>query len=143
MNRMSELLFGLSWWMPFAALVAILSIIAEIGFRLARAGQRESSTKRGTEQVSVVMGAILALLGLLLAFTFGMVEARFSARRALVLDEANAIGTTYLRATLLPEPQGANVRALLREYVDVRLTANGPHAIDKAIQRSGKMHTLL
>ena len=68
------------------------------------------------------MGSILGLLAFFLAFTFGMAGSRFESRRQAVLDEANAIGTTYLRARLLPEPQRTESAKLLREYVDVRIS---------------------
>jgi hypothetical protein len=65
--------------------------------------------------------ASLGLLALLLGFTFSMALTRFDTRKQLVLDEANAIGTTYLRAQLLPNPARKEVSNLLRRYVDVRL----------------------
>jgi hypothetical protein len=65
--------------------------------------------------------ASLGLLALLLGFTFSMALTRFDTRKQLVLDEANAIGTTYLRAQLLPDPARKEVSNLLRRYVDVRL----------------------
>ena len=72
-----------------------------------------------------MVGAMLGLLAFILAFTFGLVAARFDTRRQVLLDEANAIGTTYLRAGMLPE-QGEKIRALLRDYVSVRLNAVRP-----------------
>src|SRR6185369_12534948 len=71
--------------------------------------------------IGVIQGAVLGLLGLLLAFTFSMAAERYNARRALVLNEANSVGTTYLRASLLPDAHQAPVRDLLQRYVDVRL----------------------
>jgi hypothetical protein len=64
---------------------------------------------------------MLGLLAFLLAFTFGMAASRFELRRELVLDEANAIGTAYLRAALVPEPHRTEIRTFLRDYVDSRL----------------------
>ena len=64
---------------------------------------------------------MLGLLALMLAFTFSMALSRFEARRDAVLNEANAIGTTALRARLLPEPQRSETLKLLREYVHIRL----------------------
>jgi len=61
-------------------------------------------------------------LAFMLAFTFGMASTRFDTRKSLVLDEANAIGTTYLRAAMLPERRD-EVRDLLRDYLDTRLEA--------------------
>ena len=60
---------------------------------------------------------LLGLLALMLAFTFSMALTRFEARRDALLNEANAIGTTALRARLLPEPQRSETLKLLREYV--------------------------
>jgi hypothetical protein len=72
----------------------------------------------------------------LLAFMTSIAADRFGARRALVLEEANAVGTAYLRAGYLPEPYPAESRDLLREYVDVRLEAMEPGQAEAAIARS-------
>lgn len=98
-----------------ASLVAILAA-NEIGRRL---GTR--AAVRGSESMSTVEGAMLGLLALMIGFTFAMSLARFDARRIAVLDEANAIGTTALRARLLPAPHAAESLKLLREYVQIRL----------------------
>jgi hypothetical protein len=90
--------------------------------------------------VAAVVAATLALLGFMLAFTFSIAGSRFDARRQAVLDEANAIGTTYLRAGLLPDGRGAEVRKLLREYVDVRLNGVKGGHIEAALHRSEELH---
>ncbi len=64
---------------------------------------------------------MIGLLGLLLGFTFSMAMSRHDIRRLLVVDDSNAIGTTYLRSKFLPEPHKTQVARLLRRYVDVRL----------------------
>ena len=69
----------------------------------------------------VIQGGLLAVLSLLLGFTLSMAVNRFEARKQLVLGEANAIETDYLRTRLLPVPEGAEIAKLLREYVDLRL----------------------
>jgi thiamine monophosphate kinase len=76
---------------------------------------------RGGDNVSTLEGAVLGLLALMIGFTFAMALSRFEARRDAVLNEANAIGTTALRARLLPEPQRTEALKLLREYVKIRL----------------------
>jgi hypothetical protein len=88
----------------------------EIGRRL---GVRAAA--RGGDSVSTLESAMLGLLALLIGFTFAWALSRFEARRDGVLNEANAIGTTALRARLLPEPHRAETLKLLREYVKVRL----------------------
>ena len=99
-------------------LVGLAVILAgcESGRRL---GVRAAS--RGGDSVSTLESAILGLLALMIGFTFAMALSRFEARRDAVLNEANAIGTTALRARLLPEPQRSNALQLLEEYVKIRL----------------------
>jgi hypothetical protein len=69
-----------------------------------------------------MVGAMLGLLAFMLAFTFGLAASRFDDRRQVLLDEANAIGTTYLRAGMLSDRR-VEIRTLLRDYVDTRLEA--------------------
>jgi hypothetical protein len=71
--------------------------------------------------VSTLEGAVIGLLALILGFTFAMGLSRFETRRDAILTEANAIGTTALRARLLPEARRKEVLGLLRDYVNVRL----------------------
>ncbi len=93
---------------------------------------------------SATVGATLALLAFTLAFTFAMAASRYDTRKQLVLEEANAIGTTYLRALLLPTLQASEVRELLRRYVDARLEAAAqPGKRSEALARSEQLHELL
>lgn len=140
MSGLTELLFGLPWWGTVIAALALLTLAVEGGFRLGSSGWAGPSDERMTGQVSVLVGAVLALLGLLLAFSFSIVDSRFSARKALVLDEANAIGTSYLRAKILPEPQSTQIQSLLRQYVDSRVAPNTPEELEHVIERSAKLH---
>lgn len=68
-----------------------------------------------------LVSAVLGLLALLMGFTYALAVDRYETRRALVLEEANAIGTTYLRAQLLEEPHRARIGALLVAYTDNRI----------------------
>jgi hypothetical protein len=68
-----------------------------------------------------LLSAALGLLALLLGFTFSMALNRFDTRRDLVVEEANALGTTWLRIQLLNEPDRSDMSASLRSYVDARL----------------------
>ncbi len=76
---------------------------------------------RGAAGVSTLEGAILGLLALMIGFTFSMALSRFEARRDGVVIEAAAIGTTALRARLLPAPHNSETVRLLRDYVQLRL----------------------
>src|SRR5262249_1666294 len=115
----------LSWifsdWIMFPILVIALLALSEFGWRL---GLARSRAKPETKDGGSVPAAVLTLLGLLLGFTFAMAISRHDTRRELVVQEANSIGTTALRARLLPEPQAANVARLLREYVPLRIEAH-------------------
>jgi hypothetical protein len=71
--------------------------------------------------ISAVEQSLLGLVALVVGFTFFMALTRFEARREAVLNEANAIGTTALRARLLPEPHRSESLKLLREYVQIRI----------------------
>ena len=116
----------------------LILLAVEAGFRVGRWRQRGAEHERESP-VGAIVAASLGLLGILLAFTFGMAASRFETRRELVLDEANAIGTTYLRAALLPEPHRTEIRALLRGYVDLRLEAARPGMTVPALARSEEL----
>lgn len=108
------------WGLFLAVLVLVLAAI-EGGYRLGNYRHRRSDGEKEAP-VGAMVGATLGLLAFMLAFTFGMAAERFDTRKQLVLDEANAIGTTYLRTAMLPDRRD-EIRALLRSYVDVRLDA--------------------
>jgi hypothetical protein len=116
----AELLYDLDLWLIWAGSVLVFILLAEAGYRLGRLS-RDRIDDYGKSQLGTIQGAMLGLLALLLGFTFAMAMSRFDVRKQLVLDEANAIGTTYLRAQLYPEPQRREVANLLRRYVEVRL----------------------
>ena len=98
----------------------MLLATTEVGFRF---GLRLHAAKDEArkEQIGGIHAAVLGMLGLLLGFTFAMALERYDKRRILVIQEANAIGTTFLRASLLPEAHQAPVEDLLRRYLDLRL----------------------
>src|SRR5207253_2593072 len=72
------------------------------------------------EGFGVVLGATLTLLGLIIAFTFSMAISRYDQRKDYEEEEANAIGTEYVRADVLPAASGNNVRSLLSKYLHQR-----------------------
>jgi hypothetical protein len=98
---------------------------------------------QGCDEVLTLQGACLGLLALMIAFTFAMALSRFESRRDAVLQEANAIGTTALRARLLPEPHSTETLKLLREYVQVRLDITRrvptPEEFSAAVSRSNEI----
>ena len=126
----------------FVVVCVLSCLVLEGGYRLGRWRHARSSEEKETP-VGAMVAAILALFAFMLAFTFGMAADRFEKRRQTILDESNAIGTTYLRARLLAEPQRAESTRLLREYVDVRIRAASDGKILDAKSRSEQLHELL
>lgn len=109
-----------SEWRVILIISLLLLALAEVGFQVAKRRQREA-TDGHKSQVTGIQTAVLGLLALLLGFTFAMALGRYDSRRNLVLQEANAIGTTYLRASFLPETHKNAVEDFLRRYIDVRI----------------------
>ncbi len=100
----------------FVGILLFLEIGRRIGLRRAKDADGPGSAGFGA-----VEGAVFGLLGLLIAFTFSGAASRFDARRQLVAEEANDIGTAYLRIELLPAQKQPAMRDLFRQYLDTRL----------------------
>jgi len=106
-------------WLVFSAMVAMAMLAIEIGFLLGRRNRKKVQQEQMTS-ISTVVGAVLAMMAFVIAFTFGSANGRFDARKAALLDDVTAIETAYLRANLIPEPQRTTVRSLLRDYAQAR-----------------------
>jgi hypothetical protein len=116
----------------FAVVVGFTLIGVVLGRRLRDRGEDLH------ESLGVVQGALLGLVALVLAFGLTMAVGRYEARRSAVVDESNAISTTYLRAQMLPEPVRSKSMQLLRQYTDTRIAlsetvpGSGPFRRDAA-----------
>ena len=106
----------------FFATVILVVLSIEAGFRLGH-HMRQTSEDEKESPVSAIAAAILTLTGFMLAFTFGISSDRLQDRKKLVREEANAIGTAWLRSDFLPVPDRAESKVLFRKYVDDRLEA--------------------
>jgi hypothetical protein len=109
--------------------------------------KRVQSFKQGERHdFSTVQTATLTLLALIIGFTFSMAVSRYDQRKALEEAEANAIGTQYLRADLLPADSSASMRELLRKYLDLRVEfyeqRNAQRADEIAQQTAGVQEQL-
>ena len=102
------------------ALLAALLVVFEVGYRVGERLLAEQDPRAGG-QIGAIQGAVLGLLGLLLAFSFSAAGTRFLERQDLIVVEANAIGTAWLRADLLAEPHRTDLRSALRDYTRRRL----------------------
>ena len=95
-------------------------LFLEIGRRIGVRRMKEDAGAAG-EGVGAVDGAVFALLGLLIAFTFSGASSRFDTRRQLIVEETNDIGTAYLRLDLLPADLQPALRESFRRYLDARI----------------------
>lgn len=101
-------------------LLALMGVGIVLGHRLGKT-RAQACTEAWREHVNSIQSAVLALLALLLAFTFSLALQRFDDRSQAVVDEANAIGTALLRADLLPAPLRDEARSVIGRYLDARV----------------------
>lgn len=120
---MDEVLYDQSSILIAGVLLCAILAANEAGYRLGR--WRRARFDIGVKaQTNAIQAAMLGLLALLLGFTFTMALQRFDNRSEAMINEANAIGTAYLRTQLLPEEQGEPARELIRDYVQLRIDAS-------------------
>jgi hypothetical protein len=129
-------------------LMGVLVAALEVGFWVKKGRVKGDADSIEKADIALILGAVLTLLALLLGFTYAMSMGRFEARRQLVVDEANSIGTTYLRAKTLPEPRSSEIQELLRQYTALRVEIAGmaddaPEKIRGIDNRTKELHGLL
>lgn len=126
LDNAQYLLGSLPIWGVFLAVLLVVLISIEVGFRRGRkVQQREDDKKEKEAPVGAMVGATLGLLAFLLAITFSIAEDGFNARKNALIEEVNAIRTTYMLAAFIPEPHRAEVHRILRQYVDEQLQWTG------------------
>jgi hypothetical protein len=103
----------------FALALVAQGLAAYVGDVLRKRGQAFRQGER--HDFNTVQAATLTLLALIIGFSFSMAVSRYDQRKSLEEAEANAIGTEYLRAGLLPADNAARMRDLLRKYIDLRI----------------------
>lgn len=137
-----------SWWLFFAGTILFFLLTVEGFFWYGRwrRGRVESEQKH---QAGTVLSALLVLLGFLLGVSFNIANDLYVKRKRLVLEEANDIGTTFLRTDFLAEPQRTDAKKLLAEYVEVRLQplergeGTKKEIVEAGIDRSAQIHARL
>lgn len=130
---MQEFMYDLSSVTIAVVLFVSMALAIEAGYRIGRRHQ-VSANDSSKAHVNTIQASLLGILALLLGFTFSLSLQRYDSRSEAVVDEANAIGTAYLRAQLLPASVREDVRSLLRDYVDLRVAA-GAVALDHRGER--------
>jgi ABC-type multidrug transport system fused ATPase/permease subunit len=131
---MREIMYSQSSVLIVSGLFIFMLLAMEIGFRSGR--RKQASVVEAITQANSVLVSMLGLLALLLAFTFSAALQRYEDRSQTVVAEANAIGTTYLRARLLPGGMPDEVQELLRQYLDVRIREGSVDATEPALHES-------
>lgn len=128
---MNEFMYGLNSLAIAAALFAAMAGAVEAGHRVGR--RRAPGASDSTRaHVGALQGSLLGILALLLGFTFSLALQRYDSRSAAVVDEANAIGTAYLRAQLLPASVRGEALSGLKAHLDARVAAGATPASDLA-----------
>jgi hypothetical protein len=128
------LFFSLSDWALALLILAVLAIVTAAGVALGRYLRQHSTALR--EPFGALQSALLGVVGLILAFGLTLAVGRYEDRRAAVVAEANAIGTTYLRAQLLAEPVRDRSMVLLRDYTGLALRVSNEVPGSPAMRRT-------
>ncbi|TWC36319.1 hypothetical protein FBY03_109157 [Pseudomonas sp. SJZ079] len=130
-------MYDLSSTLIAGILFASMALAIELGHRVGRRYQR-SSDEPSKSHIITIQGSLIGILALLLGFTFSLSLQRFDSRSEAVVSEANAIGTAYLRAQLLPESVRAPTLKALASYLSLRVRA-GSLSLDHAYQRQAML----
>lgn len=129
----------------FIVMAFSLFLAFEIGFQLSKYTAVKND-KEGFGSTSPMVGGLLGMLAFMLAFTFAMAAGQHNLRKQNVLDEANVIGTAFMRADLVGQRDEVKIKELLKEYVNARVYAidvGNPDILLKAMERSQEIHKQL
>ncbi len=122
----------------YVAVAVLMLACGEAGYRLGVRAQTRQD-KEAPASLGPMVGGLLGMLAFVLAFSFSMASSQHDLRKKNVLEEANAVGTAYLRADLLDNPFGIEVKRLLRGYVETRLEA-ARGSVLTALPKSVEIH---
>jgi hypothetical protein len=138
-----QLVESIPLWLMYVGTVAIVLLSIYAGSLIGR-HHRQRLEKDRQATLDTMVTTTIGLLAFILAFTFSLTTARFHFRQELLLKEVNTIETAFLRADLIPEPYRSKSRALLSEYIDVRVRfARHPTQVEEATQESDRLERLL
>ncbi len=116
----SPMINAFDFWLLAGSLLVVMLALLEIGRRIG-VHRHQTDPEGASAGLGAIDGAVFGLMGLLIAFTFSGAAARFDSRRELVGQEANTIGTAYLRIDLLPQASQAALRQDFRNYTEARI----------------------
>ena len=139
----TPIFYAIPVYVLFLGTIALSLAAIEAGRRLGLRLNRDDRESSGS--IGSTVGATLGLLAFVLAFTFGVASSRYDARKQLVIDGANAIGTCYLRAEFLPDEQRDEARRLLRDWVALRVEPDsfGSDRVQATLSRAKEIQSEL
>jgi len=142
---MTQLIFQSNPWLLPIVMFVVLVLAIEVPYRVAKTMKITATV--GIDAFTAVQAGLLTLASFVLGISFGQASARFDARRELVVKEANAIGTTWLRADQLGPRDSLRFRRILTAYTAARLhayeTPRNPQLYEKTLAFSDKSQTAL
>ncbi len=109
--------YDIPLWLSAVVFVVVQSLALEAGFRAGLRQRRTTASAEKTTRGDVTLSSMLALLGLMLAFTYAFTLSRADGRKDAILEEANAMGTAFLKAEFLTEPGRSDLRMRLLDYM--------------------------
>jgi hypothetical protein len=132
---MKELLYDQNSFLITGVLLAFTLLATEAGYRMGRRARAAERAEVYRDHVNAVQASLLGVLALLLGFTLSLALQRFDSRSEAVVEEANSIGTTWLRAQLLPASIRRDVSKRIQQYVDLRVR-DGVVSLDREAERA-------
>jgi len=114
-------LYDIPLWVVAILFAVVLFLALESGFRIGLRQRHASKSSEKNTRGDVTLNSMLALLGLILAFTYAFTLSRADARKNAIVDEANVIGTAFFRADFLADPGRSDLRARLLDYARTRV----------------------
>jgi hypothetical protein len=128
-------------WIIYIIVVLLIVFAVRSGIAYAR-WRRTHFLNENDSAINTLVGATLALLAFILAFTFSMTTSRFDARKHFLLEEINSIETSWLRSGLVSEPYNAELQKALVDYVELRIwLIDNPKKVKDVIQKSQELQT--
>jgi hypothetical protein len=130
--NVARFITSLSPWVLFFIILSIGLLTSELGVWIGHRKLRYLPKSKDS-QIGSMVGAMLGLLAFMLGITFSITSSRFASRKEMVVQQAKAITTCYLRTSLIPEKQRDETRLLFRKYIDLLVHTKDPEDLGEAI----------
>ena len=129
-------------WLFFVGTCVLVVVFWEAGYWFGHRSRTKGITEN-EQLVTTTVSIIVGLVAFLLAFSFNMASGRFQDRRDVLIEDVNAVGTTYLRAEMVAEPERSRIKELLREYVDNRINVGSGDEMKARLAKANEIQNSL